>query len=72
METIQIPHARCPECDLIFSPEWHTNELFHLKAENARYRKALEHYAMLTEPYCSMNIVALNALETRKALKGGE
>jgi hypothetical protein len=36
------------------------------QAENARYRAALEHYALLTEPYCSMNLVALNAL------KGGE
>jgi hypothetical protein len=34
-----------------------------LEAENARLRKALEHYAMLTEPYCSMNLVALNALK---------
>ena len=37
-----------------------------LQSENARYREALEHYALLTEPYCSMNLVALNAL------KGGE
>ena len=70
METIQIPHARCPECDLIFSPEWHTNELFHLKAENARYREALEHYE--SAHYDSEGRPCMNDQTAREALKGGE
>lgn len=35
-------HTQCPECDLIFTPEKHGDEIIRLRAENARYREALE------------------------------
>ena len=49
-----IMHTKCPECDLVFTPEelhteMHINSLIEniekLEAENVRYRAALEFYA---------------------------
>lgn len=35
-------HTQCPECDLIFTPEKHDDEIMRLRAKNTRYRDVLE------------------------------
>lgn len=36
-----MSHTKCPECNLIFTPKNHEDEIKTLRAENARYREAL-------------------------------
>jgi|LakMenEpi03Aug12_release.lakeMendotaPanAssembly.Ray.scaffolds.fasta_scaffold00313_84 hypothetical protein len=63
-----MSHTKCPECNLIFTPKNHEDEIKTLRAENARFRDALEDIV-----HCIYsNEATLNYCEkkAREALKG--
>ena len=57
-------HTKCPECNLVFTPENHDDEIKILRAENARYRKALEFYANQNSWFDFLsNYTTINAIQ---------
>lgn len=70
-----MSHTKCPECNLIFTPKNHEDEIKTLRAENARYRKALEFIADGKIAASSIKYRYIDEAYqecAREALKGGE
>lgn len=73
-----MSHTKCPECNLIFTPKNHEDEIKTLRAENARYREALEFGLNKMMPEikaqkgCWPGEVDDFEDRAREALKGGE